>query len=46
MSKGADYLAEDHIMILRLNREGDPVMTDSEKLINRGIMTEQDLHHD
>ena len=33
-------------MILRLSGGGDPVATDSEKLIDRGMVTEQDLHHD
>ena len=33
-------------MILRLGGGGNPAVTDSEKLVNRGMMTERDLHHD
>ena len=33
-------------MILRLSGGGDPAVTDSEKLVDRGMVTEQDLHHD
>ena len=44
--KGADCLAEDHIMILRLSEGGNSVATDSEKLVNQGMVTKQDLHHD
>ena len=37
--KSTNYLAKDHIIILKLSEKGDSVITDSEKLVNKGIMT-------